>query len=92
MRQSKLKDYIIINQNEDKCLYGRVYGDVRFPNGHLVLTTKIVEYRKDENIAITENNTEYLLENELTKEEFIKQVKERYEDSRYVDFILMPLS
>lgn len=95
MRKSKLKDYIYVNMEGERRLYGRVYGDVRFPNGHLVLTTNVVEVKKDEeknkDIAITENQTEYLLENEITKEEFIEKVKAKYEDEKYIEFILKPL-
>ncbi len=91
MRKSRLKNYIIIDKDDNQYLYGRVYGDFRFPNGHMVLTTKIVELNEDETIAITENQTEYKLENKLTYDEFIQRVKEEYVDSKYVSFILSPL-
>lgn len=91
MRNSTLKKYIILTSNDNKYLYGRVYNDKRFPNGHLILTTKIININEDETIAITENNTEYTLDKKLTKEEFIEMIKQDYVDQSYVDFLLAPL-
>lgn len=91
MRKSRLKNYIIINKGSNRYLYGRVYGDFRFPNGHMILTTKIMDLNEDETIAITENQTEYRLENKLTHDEFIRKVKEEYADTKYISFILSPL-
>lgn len=91
MRKSRLKNYIIVNKGSNQYLYGRVYGDFRFPNGHMILTTKIVDLNEDETIAITENKTEYRLENKLTQDEFIQKVKEEYVDSKYISYILSPL-
>lgn len=91
MRQSRLKNYVIIYKGNDRFLYGRIYGDFRFPNGHMVLTTKVIDLNEDETIAITENQTEYKLENRLTYEEFVRRVKEEYVDTKYISFILSPL-
>lgn len=91
MRNSILKKYIILNSNEKQYLYGKVYNDNRFPNGHLILTTKIIELNKEENFVITENKTKYKLEEKLSKEEFIQMIKEDYVDPVYIKFILTPL-
>lgn len=91
MRKSSLRNYIIVEKGSNRYLYGRVYGDIRFPNGHMVLTTKITELNEDENMAVTENKTQYKLENKLTIEEFIKRVKEEYEDPKHQSFILSPI-
>ena len=91
MRKSTLKKYIILNSNEKQYLYGRVYNDSRFPSGHLILTTKVIEFNENNNLAITENKNEYKLEEELSKEEFIKMIKEDYVDPVYVNFLLKPL-
>ena len=91
MRNSTLKKYIILTSNDNKYLYVRVYNDKRFPNGHLILTTKIININEDETIAITENNTEYILDKKLTKEEFIEMIKQDYVDQSYVNFLLAPL-
>lgn len=92
MRKSKLKQYIILESNNKKYLYGRIYDDKRFPNGHLVLTSKLEKLEKDNNIATTINGTEYLLENELTKEEFASMIKNNYVDEDYINFLLSPLN
>ena len=91
MRQSTLKKYLILNSKDNQYLYGRVYNDKRFPNGHLILTTRIIELNKDETMAITENKTENVLEDKLTKEDFIKMIKQDYIDQSYVNFLLSPL-
>ena len=31
-----LKNYIIVEKGSNRYLYGRVYGDIRFPNGHMI--------------------------------------------------------
>lgn len=91
MRKSKLKQFIILENNSKQYLYGRIYDDKRFPNGHLVLTTKIDKLDESHNLAITESGTEYLLEAELTKEEFINMIENDYVDKEYIHFLLSPL-
>lgn len=91
MRKSSLRNYIIVEKGSNRYLYGKVYGDIRFPNGHMILTTKIMELNEEETIAITENKTEYRLENKLSIDEFVKRVKEEYVDSKHQSFILSPL-
>ena len=99
MRESTIKNYIIINENGKKYLYGEVFNDTRFPNGHIILTTEIVEEDKDNNVMFTENKTKYVLEQELTEKEFIEYVKKKYSEKitdenelkEYLSFILRPL-
>ena len=91
MRESKLKNYIILTKGDQSYLYGKVYNDVRFPNGHLILTTQIIEMPKEKNYAITENQTYYKLENELTREEFIANIQNSHRDKNYTKFLLSPL-
>lgn len=91
MRQSKLKNFIILKKDNSEYLYGKIYNDSRFPNGHLILTTKIQEIAVDNSYAITENKTYYKLENQLTQEEFINLIKSENTDKIYANFLLKPL-
>ena len=91
MRKARLKQYIILESNHKQYLYGKIYDDKRFPNGHLVLTTKIDKMDEKHTIAITENGTEYILEEEMTHEKFIQLIKNSYVDEDYIRFLLSPL-
>lgn len=86
-----LKNYVLLEKNGNQYLYGRVYGDKRFPNGHLVLTSNIEEI--DDNSGKTLNTT-YKLENKLSKKEMISSIKKSYSvlPKESIDFYLAPLN
>ena len=42
MRQSRLKNYVIIYKGNDRFLYGRIYGDFRFPEEYV--DTKYISF------------------------------------------------
>jgi hypothetical protein len=60
-RTIRLENWDVISHPRKtiRCLFGQVFGDPRFPDGHLVTTSTLVDLRDDE--AVTKSGTVYRL-------------------------------
>ncbi len=76
---------IVKNFSGEKCLFGEIYNDERFEDGHHILTTKIVKL--DNMVCTTESGTVYHIRNLLEKEELEKLIDRTYTDEEYVKYL-----
>ena len=63
-----LKNYIVLNKKGIRYLFGEIYEDSRFEDGHLILTSKLVDINED--FAMTASMSKYQLGNELDLKAF----------------------
>jgi hypothetical protein len=65
----KLENWkVVVGFFGKRCLFGEVYEDTRFPDGHHVLTSELVEIDSLETQAQTKSGTKYLLGKKLGEE------------------------
>lgn len=66
-----LKRCLVLRRNNVTCLFGDIYGDERFPDGHWILTSTITS-ACGPNVYISESGTVYTVEREITMREFFQ--------------------
>lgn len=66
------------------CLFGQVVSDERFPEGHHIITSDIVDFDMASNVVITQTGSEYRIQNTFkSREGFLAYLKETYSEEKY---------
>lgn len=87
--------YMIEEKNVGKmCLFGEVVSDARFPEGHHIVTSDIVDFERDAENNIkkvkTQTGSIYKIHNFISsREEFLKYLQDTYTEEKYKSTIAM---
>lgn len=87
MSKSRIKNAVIVMENDVERLFGEVVEDSRFEKGHHIKTSPLISWNKEKMYGVTESGTYYDVENLFTQDEYRDYVKAKYPED-YARYLL----